>query len=98
MCNAGKPGNGFVIDGVVQFDCLKIRFVIYIADADAEGLGVGDNVAYGKEFGDVVTRFIGHTQVFVGRFETLRPCAVDGASDITFPPVVGGKCKRPVAE
>lgn len=60
--------------------------------------GGGNNVAHGEQLGDIVARFVGHTQVFVGRFEPLVAGAVDGASDVAFTPVVGGKGERPVAE
>lgn len=98
MRDAGKPGDGFVVERTIRFDCLKIGFVVYVADIHAERLGSGNNVAHGEQLGDIVARFVGHTQVFVGRFEPLGAGAVDGASDVAFTPVVGGKGKRPVAE
>ena len=66
---------------------LKYGWLLISLNIHAEGLRIGNDIADGQKFGNVIACFVRHTQVFVCRLQTLRAGAVDSATDVTFRPV-----------
>ena len=98
FADVGEAGDSAVVNRLVDAQGFEIRLIVDFGDIHAESLRVCNDIAYGQEFGNVIPCFVRHAQIFVNRLQTLRTRPIDGATDITFAPVVGSQCKRPVAE